>query len=182
MISSLSTLTIEGATITPALTAGVLEYAAETYAASGDITATPTNAGDTAAIKVNGEVLTGDTATWEIGTNSVEITVSGTGHVTQVYTMTVTRKSALSALSLGAATLSPAFDAELFEYTGTTSNATNTVTATALEETDDVAMVLNDTPMESTTATWAEGENVLEITVGTGSTATTYTVTVTAGE
>lgn len=164
----------------PALTDGVLDYTATTVLNQGAVSAEPVNEGDEVTIEVNGEPLSdGDTAEWDIGENTIEITVTGDGHDPVVYTVTLTRKSALSALSLGAATLEPSFETELLDYTGTTSNATNTVTATPLEEGDTVALALNGTPMANTTATWADGENLLEITVGTGDTATTYMVTMT---
>ena len=69
------------------------------------------------------------------------------------------------------------------EYTATTSNATNKVTATAADDTASVKIMLGETEVTNGgNATWEVGENELVITVtdGTGPTLTkTYTVTVT---
>ena len=65
----------------------------------------------------------------------------------------------------------------MLQYTATTENATNKVTATPTEEGDPVVIMLGETEIENgTSATWETGENVLEITVDGE---TTYTVTVT---
>lgn len=65
----------------------------------------------------------------------------------------------------------------MLEYTATTANATNKVTATPTEEGDEVVIMLGETEIENgSSATWEVGENVLEITVDGE---TTYTVTVT---
>lgn len=69
----------------------------------------------------------------------------------------------------------------MHEYTATTSNATNKVTATPTDDTAEVTIMLGDTEIDNGgSATWAEGENVLEITVSGGGEETVYTVTVTA--
>ena len=66
------------------------------------------------------------------------------------------------------------------EYTATTSNATNKVTATPEDESAAVTIMLGDTEITSgESATWEVGENVLEITVTNGEAEKTYTVTVT---
>lgn len=67
------------------------------------------------------------------------------------------------------------------EYTATTENATNKVTTTPTDPYATVKIMLGDTEIENgSSATWAEGENVLEITVSGGAPDTVYTVTVTA--
>lgn len=66
----------------------------------------------------------------------------------------------------------------MLAYTATTSNATNTITATAAEGT--VAITVNGAPHTSgTAASWQVGENVVEITVTNGTAEAVYTVTVT---
>ena len=66
------------------------------------------------------------------------------------------------------------------EYTVTTSNNTNKVTATPEDENAEVTIMLGETEIENgTSATWAEGENELTITVSDGTEETVYTVTVT---
>ena len=72
------------------------------------------------------------------------------------------------------------FNENTAAYTATTSNATNTVTATAADNAATVSIVNGDTTVQNGTAvTWADGENVLKITVTNGGKSKTYTVTVT---
>lgn len=81
----------------------------------------------------------------------------------------------LSALTIGSLTLTPAFDAEVTEYTAMTSNNSNKITATS---DGDVTITVNGTAHENgTAATWQTGENTVVVAVG----AKTYTVTVTKG-
>ena len=67
------------------------------------------------------------------------------------------------------------------EYTATTSNATNKVTATATDP-DATIVIKNGTTTVTNggNATWAEGENTLTVTVSEYGGETVYTVTVTA--
>lgn len=78
--------------------------------------------------------------------------------------------------------LTPAFDKGVTEYSATTSNASNTVTAVAENPSDTVEITANDVEIESGDAvTWEVGENTVEVTVTDKFTPTTktYTVTVT---
>ena len=85
----------------------------------------------------------------------------------------------LAGLTIGSLTLSPAFDADVYEYTAETSNATNTITATAADGVT-VTITVGETAVESgSTATWAAGENTVTIVASDGTNSTTYTVTVT---
>ena len=69
----------------------------------------------------------------------------------------------------------------MVEYTATTSNASNKVTATPTDPYATVTIMLGETEIENgSSATWAEGENELTITVSGGAPDTVYTVTVTA--
>ena len=88
--------------------------------------------------------------------------------------------ASLSGLTIGSLTLTPAFDAEVTEYTAETSNATNKVTATPSDENATVTIMLGDTEITNgESATWAAGENTLTITVENAGESQTYTVTVT---
>lgn len=86
----------------------------------------------------------------------------------------------LSALTIGNLTLSPAFNADVTAYTTTTSNATNTITATAADSKATVSIMLNGatTVANGGTATWTEGDNEVTIAVSNGTARKTYTVTV----
>ena len=66
------------------------------------------------------------------------------------------------------------------EYTAETENATNKVTATATDPAAEITIMLGETEIENgSSASWAEGENELTITVTGGAPATVYTVIVT---
>jgi len=66
------------------------------------------------------------------------------------------------------------------EYTATTANEADKVTATATDADAEIAILLGDTPVENGgNATWTEGENTLTITVSEYGGSTEYTVTVT---
>lgn len=68
----------------------------------------------------------------------------------------------------------------MYEYTATTENASNKVTATPADPAATVVILNGETEVENgTAASWAEGENTLTITVSGGAPDTVYTVTVT---
>jgi HK97 family phage major capsid protein len=86
----------------------------------------------------------------------------------------------LAALSIGSIDLSPTFAGAVDTYTAATTNATNTISATPFVTKATVAIDVDGTPVVSgASATWAEGENVVTITVTNGTTVKSYTVTVT---
>ena len=86
----------------------------------------------------------------------------------------------LLTLTLGSLTLTPEFDADTTEYTAATANATNTVTATAVDAGATIAITLGATPVTNgQAATWQSGENTLTVTVTSGILSKIYTVTVT---
>lgn len=70
------------------------------------------------------------------------------GWYSEVYEPTFgTPSAALSALSIGALTLTPTFDADTTSYTASTANATNTVTATAADANATIAITVGATPI-----------------------------------
>lgn len=88
----------------------------------------------------------------------------------------------LSALSIGSVSLSPAFAAGTTEYTAETTNATNTVTATAADEKAGVAVTVNgDSLTNGSSVTWDEGVNHVAVTVTNGGSSKTYAVEITKG-
>ncbi len=81
---------------------------------------------------------------------------------------------------IGSLELTPAFDSAVLSYTATTSNATNKVTATLTDDTAELEILVGETEIENgSSASWAEGENTLTITVTGTADETVYTVTVT---
>lgn len=88
--------------------------------------------------------------------------------------------TSLSGLAVGTLDLQPEFDSDVTEYSVTTENATNKVTATATDPYAVITIKLGDTTVDNgSSVAWAEGENILTITVTGGAPATVYTVTVT---
>ena len=87
----LSALTIGTITLTPAFNGGMENYIAATTNAADIITAIPFESAATIAIELNGvAMINGTAATWDLGENIVEITVTN-GADTIVYTITVTK-------------------------------------------------------------------------------------------
>ena len=85
----------------------------------------------------------------------------------------------LTALTIGSLTLSPTFDGDVLEYTTTTTNASNAVTATATSGANLIVLLNGNSMANGGTATWVEGENTVSITVRKGDFTKTYTVAVT---
>ena len=86
----------------------------------------------------------------------------------------------LSGLTIGELTLTPAFSSDVTEYTATTANATDKITATPEDEAATVEIGSQQATIAADgTATWALGENEVEITVENGDASKVYAVTVT---
>lgn len=64
------------------------------------------------------------------------------------------------------------------EYTTATVNASDTITATATDVNATVTIESDDATIADGTATWADGSNVVSITVENGEESTVYIVTV----
>ena len=76
--------------------------------------------------------------------------------------------------------MTPEFSPSVTEYSVNTTNATNTVTATAADEEATIQILNGETPVTNgTAATWSDGANTLKIKVTNGALEKTYTVTVT---
>lgn len=91
--AELSALAIAGATLSPAFSGGITNYAAETTAESGAVTATAKDSNATVKIYVNGAGVASDTPTWIEGRNIVLVNVKN-GLSEQNYTVTVTKTTA----------------------------------------------------------------------------------------
>ncbi len=86
----------------------------------------------------------------------------------------------LSALSITGVTLTPAFNANITNYTATTTDATNVVTATAADSASVTLLVNGSSHTSGEAATWNTGTNtVVAIVSKSGYVSRTYTVTVT---
>lgn len=94
-----------------------------------------------------------------------------------VYGLADTR---LASMSIGSLTLSPTFNKSVFVYETDTTNATNTISAVAMNGEATIEILNGVTPVvNGAAATWATGENIVTINVTIGATTETYTVTVT---
>lgn len=86
----------------------------------------------------------------------------------------------LSSLKIGGKTLSPAFNKSVFNYTCATTDATNTITAVAMDGEAVITIKNGETAVDNgAAATWEAGANVVTIDVAIGGETETYTVTVT---
>lgn len=86
----------------------------------------------------------------------------------------------LSSLTIGALSLTPVFETGVTAYAVSTTNATNKVTAVAVDEDATIQILNGETEIANgSSATWAAGENTLTVKVTNGSAETIYTVTVT---
>ena len=76
--------------------------------------------------------------------------------------------------------MSPTFSPEITEYTGETSNESDTITATPYKKGAAVKITVGENPVENGgSAAWEEGENTVKVAVSYGTTTREYTVTVT---
>lgn len=90
------------------------------------------------------------------------------------------KDASLSALTLGSLELVPAFTPAVTQYSATTTNATNNVTATTKDNGATVVIKNGSTTVESgSAATWVAGDNVVTVKVTNGDAEKTYTVHVT---
>ena len=129
--------------------------------------------------KLEGTIMRDDTEehNWKMEA-SVESEALARAYIKQKLNI-VEESAALTGLSLGSLTLTPAFDPAVTLYAAETANATNTITATAATGAAVTIDVGGTTVANGTAATWAEGENTVTITVTNGGAKKVYTVTVT---
>ena len=87
--------------------------------------------------------------------------------------------ASLASLGLGALTLTPAFDPAVTAYTASTTNNSNTVTASGANGSTVTIMVNGEAHGSGTPAEWEAGENTVAVTAENSTGKKTYTVTVT---
>lgn len=182
----LTSLDVGGKTLTPAFDPDVLEYALTTTDVTNLLSFSVDSEDAEISVKLNGvavaDLETG--LTWTSGENVLKITLA-IEEVSTVYEITVTKEAppSLATLDIGSKVLTPVFDPGVFEYSLTTTDATNIVTLTALPASAVVSVTLNGTAVTAgdltTGLTWAAGENTLVITVTAFETDMVYTITVT---
>ena len=96
------------------------------------------------------------------------------------FRLAVVGSADLQSLTIGALTLSPAFDADKTAYTASTTSSTNAITATPADENAVVVIKNGDTTVTNGgSATWSAGENTVTVTVTRANVTKVYTVKVT---
>ena len=120
--------------------------------------------------------------TWIRGSNLLAITASKEGAESTTYSVVITKTEAvyLNSIAVDSLTLVPTFDADTLEYAVATTDATNTVTATADSGVQISATVNGNAYTLGDAVTWDTGDNTVVITASkSGYTSTSYTVVVT---
>ena len=200
--TALDTLTLTGATLAPAFTANVHDYAATVANTVEEVTvaATAAHTGATVAIAPGDSDTTADG--WQValaeGDNTVTVTVTAADEVTtENYTVTVTRDAAvddatLAALVLDGVALSPAFDPATFIYTADVDAGTEHVTLDLTTASTDATVTIVPADDDPNTAGWQIALTAVQpggqpsttavaivVTAADTNTRLTYTVTVT---
>lgn len=181
-IATLTALSIAGITLDPVFDPETLNYTGATTAESALVTATAEeNVTITAAL--NGTTVDLASAlTWLRGSNILAITASKEGAESTTYSVVITKTEAvhLNSIAVDSLTLVPTFDADTLEYAVATTDATNTVTATADSGVQVSATVNGNAYTLGDAVTWDTGDNTVVITASkSGYTSTSYTVVVT---
>lgn len=95
---------------------------------------------------------------------------------------TPSNNAALSDLKIGSLSLNPAFASETTAYTVSTTNATNTITATPADAKAAIEVKVGEVEVDNgSAASWQDGSNTvtINVTAADGKSTKTYTVTVT---
>lgn len=83
-------------------------------------------------------------------------------------------------MAIGSLALTPSFDEDITSYEVTTTNATNTITAIAVDSTATVNIDVDGVSHDSgDSVAWDNGENIVTVTVSKGGASKVYTVAVT---
>ena len=193
--ANLSALVVSAGTLVPAFASATLNYNDAVANAVASITVTPTVADATATVKVNGTTVTSGSASGAIalvvGANPISVAVTAQdGTTIQTYTINVNRAGALSnnanlsALTVSAGSLVPAFASATLAYADSVANAVSSITVTSTVADATATVKVNGTTVVSGSASGAialvVGANPISIAVTAqdGTTVQTYTVTV----
>lgn len=192
--SYLTGLVVSSGALSPVFAKTTYSYTAPSVPnTTTSITITPTAEDAGAAITVKGApAKSGQPApvSLNVGSNAIDIVVTGAdGVAQQKYTVNVTRaaaaNSALSALTLSAGTLDPAFDKTKTSYTASVGFGTASITVTPTADASTSTIKVNGTLVVSGSASGPIALNVgpntitIEVTAEGGTAKTTYTVTLT---
>ncbi len=181
--------------LSPTFAATTLSYTLSAPNATSSMTVKPVTSDPGASIKVNGTTVVSGTMSGPIalaeGTQTIIsiVVTAADGTSTKTYTLTVNRAASandnLSALTLSAGTLSPAFAGGTLNYTASVANSTSSITITPTAADINATIKVNGTTVSSGTASGAialsVGPNAISVavTAQNGAATATYTVTVT---
>ena len=84
----------------------------------------------------------------------------------------------LTGLTVGTNALTPAFSSNVYNYSVTTANDSDVITAAPADSTATVAIASTDATISTNTATWGSGTNVVTVTVSKSGVSTVYTLNV----
>jgi Cadherin-like beta sandwich domain len=194
--AALSNLLISVGALTPSFASATLDYSDSVSNATTSINVTPTTADATATIKVNGTTVASGSASSDIalvvGPNPIGVVVTAQdGTTVQTYTVTVNRASptlsnnaALSALTISAGTLTPAFASNTLTYSDAVANAITSATVTPTTADANATITVNTlavtsgSPSQSIALAVGMNPIVVVVTAQDGTTTQTYTITV----
>ena len=182
-IANLTALSIAGITLDPVFDSETLNYTGATTDESSVVTATSDDTDVVITATLNGTAADLSSAiTWATGANLLAITAAKEGAESTTYSVVITKTEAvyLNSITVDSLTLVPTFDADTLEYAVATTDATNSVTATADSGVQISATVNGNAYTLGDAVTWDTGDNTVVITASkSGYTSTSYTVVVT---
>jgi gliding motility-associated-like protein len=190
--ANLFALGVSSGTLSPLFAQATNAYSVSVANNVSSFTVTPTLADATASIKVNTTAVpSGNTSgniPLNVGANTITITVTAQDGTINTYTLTVTRTpsaiAALSALSISAGALNPAFDTGTTSYTATVVQGTASVSFTPTLTDATATVNINGITATNSVASAGQplvvGNNTINVTITAqdGTTIKTYTVIV----
>ena len=193
--ADLGGLTISSGTLSPQFSSSDITYTASVDNSVTQVTVTPTASDSSAAITVNGNIVTSGTGHIVTGLtvdepNTVTVIVTAQDSTTKIYTITLTRAALsdnadLGGLTISSGTLSPQFSSSVTAYTASVDNSVTQVTVTPTASDSSAAITVNGNDVTSGTGhivtglTVDEPNTVTVIVTAQDSTTKTYTITLT---
>ncbi len=187
--ASLSSLSLNSGTLTPAFSSATTSYSASVANNVTSVNVTPaTNSGGT--VKINGSTATsgqGFSVPLNVGSNTITIVVTAAdGTTTKTYTLTVTRAAAAPTISVSSSSNTPALGASV-TFTATLSGGsspTGTVTFKDGSTTLGTGTISGTTATYATSALTAGAHSITAVYGGdtNNATATSTAITVTVGQ
>ncbi len=191
--ADLSSLIVSNGSLDPAFAASVTSYNVNVPNNVTSLHVTATTANSSARLKINGEKEISGTPSevveLKVGTNLISIVVTSANEKRKkIYTVSVTRaantagNADLSALSLSAGTLNPAFSAAVTSYSAQVANNIASVQVTATAADAGASVMINGQAVVSGTASapinLVVGVNAISVIVTAAGAATTKTTTI----